>query len=122
MSIYQEIIMNHYHHPHNYGALPQPDADVNIVNTSCGDSIRVTVTSDGTTIRDVAFEGHGCAISTAAASLLTDHIKGMSFDAVRKLTTHDVLTLLGISLTPGRLKCALLPLEGIHRAINTLEK
>lgn len=114
--------MDHYHHPHNYGALPQPDADVNLVNTSCGDSIRVTVTSTGTTVKDVAFEGNGCVISTATASLLTDHIKGMSFDAVRQLTIDDILPLLGISLTPGRLKCAMLPLEGIHRAINTLEK
>lgn len=121
MSIYQEIILNHYQHPHNHGVVPDADSDVSVVNSACGDSIRVTLATDGETIINIAFEGHGCAISTASASMLTDHVKNMSLVEARKLTIHDVLKLLGIELTAGRVKCALLPLEGIHTALHKLE-
>jgi nitrogen fixation NifU-like protein len=117
MSIYQEIILAHYHHPHNKGVIPDSDLDAHVVNSVCGDSIRITARLKGNNVIDIAFDGEGCAISTASASMLTEHVKNMSKSQVMKLSKDDVLSLLGIELTPGRLKCALLPLEAIHNAL-----
>ena len=119
-SIYQEIILHLYHHPHNHGHLEKPDADVHVVNSACGDKFRITVRMKKDTVHDVKFEGDGCAISVASASLITDAIKGLSKSDILKLTKDDVLKLLEVELTPTRLKCALLPLEGIHRALATI--
>lgn len=117
MSLYKDIILDHYHSPHNEGILKKPDADVKVVNSVCGDTIRVTLHCSEGTIHDVKFSGQGCAVSIASASMLTDAIKGRSVKTAEKLTKDDVLQLLSIKLTPGRLKCALLPLEAIHKAL-----
>src|SRR3989338_4990320 len=120
MSIYQELILDHYHSPHNSGVLQNYDADVSVANSSCGDKLRITLKVRQEKITDIAFTGEGCAISIAAASMLTDEVKGKDLEAVTGMTKDDVLKLLNIQLTPTRLRCALLPLEGISKAILSL--
>lgn len=111
--LYQEQILDHYHHPHNYGELPHPDERVEGANLSCGDEIVVTVNYRDDRVNEVAFSGRSCAICTAAASMLTDELKGKSIGEIAKLNREDVLRLIGIELSPIRLKCALLPLETV---------
>lgn len=115
MSIYSEIILDHYHAPHNHGEIKSPDLEKTIVNSSCGDKIRFTVTLQNDKIADIKFSGEGCAISIASASMLTDAVKGKTIKSIQKLQSKDVITLLSIDLSPNRLKCALLPLEGIQQ-------
>lgn len=121
MDIYREVILDHYQNPHHHGHLDHPDAQFSDANTACGDEITMQfqVGSDGR-IADVAFEGTGCAISQASASMLTDQVIGMKADDVLKLGRQDVLDNLGgIQLTPVRLKCALLGLGVLKAAVYT---
>ena len=121
MDLYREVILDHYQNPHHAGHLDHPDASYSDANTVCGDEItmELKVGPDGR-ITDVGFEGSGCAISQASASLLTDQIIGMHIDDVLKLGRQDVLDNLGgIELTPVRLKCALLGLGVLKACIYT---
>ncbi len=121
MSIYQEIILDHYQFPHNRGTVPDAHGTCTLSNPDCGDMLTVTLKVDGQQVDDCKFDGQACAISTASASLLTDHIKQMSITQIRDLTGDDVLQLLQIDLSPIRLKCALLPLEAIQKALNEVK-
>lgn len=121
MTIYQEIILDHYHHPHNYGEVDRPDADVSLTNSSCGDKIRLTLKVENEIIQEIAFSAVGCAISMASASILTDHVKGMGAKKVRALDTETLLDLIGIELSPSRIRCALLPLEALSKAVQSLK-
>lgn len=118
MSIYQEIILDHARHPHNKGALAGATNAVGIKNASCGDSLTMTVRVDDGVLIDVAFDGQGCVISQASASLLTDYAKGKRLVDLKKMEKSAILNLLGIELSPNRLKCALLALEGLQKAVN----
>lgn len=125
-SLYRDNILDHFKNPRNFGRLKQPDVSYQLSNPFCGDRIEVEANvkyqnSNVKCIKDIKFYGEGCAISMASASMLTDEVKGMSVWKVNKLTTNDILTLLGVKLTPVRLKCALLPLEVLQRAL-TLER
>lgn len=125
-SFYRENILDHYRNPHNFGKLPQADLNSEEGNPLCGDKIRIQIKltthppaggPQPTTIKDVRFTGDGCAISMASASMLTDKVKGMSIQDVKRLGLEDILSLLGITLTPSRVKCALLALEVLHGAL-----
>ena len=111
MNIYQEDILDHYQNPSNYGALEDPDISYEEDNPLCGDRIRMDLKIEDGIIKDIRFKGHGCTISLAAASMLTEEIKGRSLEEVRKLSRDDILEMLGIPLGPVRLKCALLCLK-----------
>ncbi len=116
MDPYQAQILEHYKEPLNLGLLEQPTYLRHEVNPTCGDDFTFSmhVTVDGI-VDAVGFTGEGCAISTAAASLLSEAIKGKTLAAVLELKPAFVLDLLGIDLGPTRLKCALLPLQAITR-------
>lgn len=121
MDLYREVILDHYQNPHHAGRLDHADASYSDANTLCGDEITMDlkVGPDGR-VTDVGFEGTGCAISQASASLLTDQIIGMHIDDVLKLGRQDVLDNLGgIELTPVRLKCALLGLGVLKACVYT---
>ena len=87
MSIYQEIILDHYRNPHNFGDLEGADAQSSLNNPLCGDEIIMKVKIDNDVITDIKFIGKGCAIFTASASLLTDFSKGKSKKELRSCTS-----------------------------------
>lgn len=109
-SMYRQQILDHYRNPRNYGELNNPTYSHTGENATCGDSIEVDVELDDDESRvvDVRFRGDGCAISQAAASLLTEELKGMTVNKMLELDTDDVLDVLGIEVTPMRIKCAVL--------------
>ncbi len=111
MNIYQEELLDHYENPSNYGTLPDPDISHVEDNPLCGDQIRMDLLIEDDKIKEVRFCGHGCTISLAAASMLTEKIEGKSLDEVKQLTKDDMLDMVGIPLGPVRIKCALLPLK-----------
>lgn len=116
--LYREEILEHYRHPHNFGTLDAPDAMHEGHNPLCGDRITLMLgISDDGRVADVAFNGRGCAISQASASMLTDDIRGRSIAEIAALTTDHVLELLGIEISPARLKCALLSLDTLQKAL-----
>lgn len=116
MDLYHEQILEHYRQPLNFSLLDQPSYQREEWNPTCGDkfTFSIHVTAAGI-IDQVGFSGEGCAISTAAASLLSEAIKGKPLLEVLELKPDFVLHLLGIDLGPTRLKCALLPLQAITR-------
>ena len=118
MDIYREIILDHYKHPRNFGSLKKPTATAYALNATCGDKIQMDVMIKNGKITDVKFSGNGCAISQASASMLTEKVKSMDAKKIMKLTTDDILNMLETSLTPSRVKCAVLPLEVLQKAIN----
>jgi nitrogen fixation protein NifU and related proteins len=116
--LYREEILEHYRRPHNFGTLEEPDAVHEGSNPLCGDRITMmlALSPDGR-VADVAFTGRGCAISQASASMLTDEIRGRSIGDLEALGSQEVLDLLGIDISPARLKCALLSLETLQHAL-----
>jgi nitrogen fixation NifU-like protein len=121
MDMYRELILDHYKHPRNAGHLDHPDTIQSDQNVSCGDSIIMEVSFDTVegkrVLSDVRFSGSGCAINQASASMLTEKAKGKSLEEIQSYTTDDILELLGTQLTPTRIKCAVLPLEVLQKAI-----
>jgi nitrogen fixation NifU-like protein len=111
-SIYREQIIDLYENPMNYGELEQADFVYEEDNPLCGDVIQIAVRLDeNQRVADVKWEGQGCAISQASASLLTEEIKGMTLDEVKEFSKDELLDLLGIQLSMTRVKCALLSLK-----------
>ncbi|MGB9986921.1 iron-sulfur cluster assembly scaffold protein [Salarchaeum japonicum] len=108
--MYRQQILDHYKNPRNYGELPDPTFTHEGYNPSCGDEIEfdVELADDGETIESVAWDGDGCAISQASASMLSGELPGMTLDEVDDLDRDDVLDLLGVEVTPMRIKCAVL--------------
>jgi nitrogen fixation NifU-like protein len=115
--LYRDYILEHYRHPHNFGILEDPDARAEGANPLCGDRITMMLRIRDGLISEVAFTGRGCAISQAAASLLSDEIKGKPVAEVTGMTAADALELLGIEISPARLKCALLGLDVLGHAL-----
>lgn len=120
--IYKQNILNHYKHPHNKGKLDNFSVKKDGANPSCGDAVVLYISVEDGVIKDVSFEGNGCAISQAATSMLTDKIKGMLLNYVKLLTPGDIYTMLGVTISPGRVKCALLSYGALCGAIETFEK
>ncbi|MEI6532944.1 MAG: SUF system NifU family Fe-S cluster assembly protein [Candidatus Roizmanbacteria bacterium] len=117
MSIYQEIILDHYQYPHNHGHLTEPNYKTKVNNPLCGDEIEMEVNISNNQVEQISFFGHGCAISQASASILTDFVKGKSVSELQNLQKDSIMNLLGIELSPNRLKCALISLEALHKLL-----
>ncbi|MBU1118292.1 SUF system NifU family Fe-S cluster assembly protein [Patescibacteria group bacterium] len=117
MTIYQDIIVDHYRNPRNKGVLEDATISESLKNYSCGDTITVYLNVQDDTITDVRFKGSGCAISQAAASILLENIKGKSINEVKKLTYSDIQELLGVKLSPARVKCAELALKAVQKGV-----
>ena len=110
--LYRELIIDRYKNPHFRGALDPHDITFEDDNPLCGDHIRIDLRIDGDNkVSEVAFDGHGCAISQASADLLAESVLGKTLDEVKKINKQDILDMLGIELGPVRLKCALLSLK-----------
>lgn len=117
MSIYQEQILEHYHNPCNNKILDNATNSESANNPTCGDKIRIDIILNNDIISDISFSGEGCAISQATASMLTKKVKGKHINVLKKMQKDDILSLLGITLSHTRLKCALLSLEVAQKAI-----
>ncbi len=115
--LYRDYILEHYRRPHNFGVLEDATTKYEGANPLCGDRITMMLGIRDGIVADVAFTGRGCAISQASASLLTDEVKGKSVAEVARLTSADLLELLGIEISPARLKCALLSLDTLEHAL-----
>ena len=133
--LYQEVILDHNKHPHNFGELNGADRHADGFNPLCGDKLVVYVNLDGDTITDVRFEGSGCAISQASASLMTDSVKGKTLAEVRELfarflnivTDEDaeddarvrgkLAVFAGVRDYPARVKCASLAWHTLRAAV-----
>ena len=116
--MYKEQILELYKNPNNFGELPNFTNEHHEFNPLCGDEIIVQLIIKENKVKDIKFQGHGCAISIASASLLTDKIKNKDVKEIQKLNFEDVKKLLGIDITYQRIKCATLALEALKRAIN----
>ncbi|NNM58586.1 MAG: SUF system NifU family Fe-S cluster assembly protein [Legionellales bacterium] len=134
-SLYQEVIVDHNRQPRNFGRLPHPTHHAEGFNPLCGDAINLDLAIDNNTIDAISFDGHGCAISTASASLMTEILKGKTMQEAEKLFQlfHDALVndhcddiealgklqvLLGVKDYPARIKCATLAWHALHAALH----
>ncbi len=115
--LYRELILDHYQHPHNHGEIPDADITYEDSNPLCGDRIRIDIKTKNNIVTDVKFNGKGCAVSQASASMLTDELIGKSLDEIKNMDKQFILDMLGIPLGPTRIKCALLPLKVIKSGV-----
>jgi len=116
--LYREYILDHYAHPRNWGRLVEPDIVGDADNPSCGDQVRIEIGLDAARrVGQVAFEGEGCMISMAAASILTEHVKGKSLEELAALTEEDMLALMDAPVGLTRRRCALLSLQVLQSGI-----
>ena len=121
--MYQENILDHYKNPRNFGKIENASVHHHEYNPLCGDEIEMfLVLDENRKVVDVKFNGHGCAISQASASMLTEQIKGKNIDELKKMTKENILEMLGIPISPVRLKCALLSLDTLKNSILIFEK
>ena len=132
--LYQEIIVDHNRSPRNFGVIDDADKILEGFNPLCGDKLKLYIKTDGHNINDIAFDGSGCAISIASASLMTDAMKNKSIDEAESLFNefHALITteekfdskhlgkltvLAGVKDFPGRVKCASLCWHTLHSAL-----
>lgn len=118
MSIYQELILDHYHNPRHHGSLEHPTHQSDARNISCGDVLHMDISLENGIIEEIKWKGSGCAISQASTSMLAEYVTKKSAEEIQSLTKDDVIQLLGIELSPNRLKCAILSLETLHKTLN----
>lgn len=134
--LYRDVIVDHNRNPRNFRPMPDADAHAEGFNPLCGDRLTLYVKLDGETIRDVAFQGSGCAISVASASLLTESVKGKTVPEAERLfaSMHELLTrddstvdvaslgklgaLSGVRAFPARVKCASLCWHTLDAALH----
>ncbi len=114
---YREYILEHYRNPRNYGKLEQPSVHAEDTNPLCGDQLGIDLLVEGDHVSEVRFQGRGCAISQAAASMLSEMIEGKTVAEVVALGKSDVLEALGVPISPARMKCAFLSLRVLHRGL-----
>lgn len=120
--MYQERIMDHYECPYHRGTLAAPMLECHNHNPLCGDDVRIQARVDAEgRVLEAYFEGEGCVISLAAASMLMEAVEGKSLAEIKGMTRQDMLDLLGIRLTTMRVKCAMLPLRTFEKAIKLYE-
>lgn len=121
--MYQENILDHYKSPRNFGKIENATVHHHEYNPLCGDEIDMfLVIDENKRIVDVKVYPRGCAISVASASMLSEQIKGKDIDELKAITKEGILEMLGIPISPVRLKCALLSLDTLKNSILIFEK
>ncbi len=122
MDMYAEEIISHYEYPHNKGRMERPSASFHDNNPLCGDDMTIYLKISGQKISEAMFDGSGCAISMASASMLTDEVKGKSLAEVGEMDARSIISMLGIDPGPARLKCATLSLRTLKEALLSYRK
>jgi len=112
--MYREHILELWKNPLNFGSLENATHEHEKNNTLCGDEIKVQLIVKNNKIENVKFSGTGCAISIASASLLTNKIKNLDISEVKNLASGEIIKMLHIPISPGRIKCATLSLEALR--------
>lgn len=120
--LYRDYILEHSRRPHNFGVIEDASASFEGSNPLCGDRITLQIGIRDGIVERVGFTGRGCAISQASASLLTDEVKGKPLTEVEAFRADDLLDLLGIEISPARLKCAMLSHETLRHALDELSE
>lgn len=118
-ALYSEKLLDHFRRPRNYGALTDPDISYESFNPLCGDRIRIELKIENKSVKDVRFKGDGCAISIAAASLLTEILLNTDPD---KISDDQLIAALESDIKPARIQCALLPLEALRAGLKTYDR
>ena len=122
-AMYREELLEYYNHPTNRGTIANATIRFSDQNPLCGDKIELFVkldVQDGK-IRQVKFQGSGCVISMASASMIGEYVEGKTITEIKNMTRDDMLLLLGIQLTPSRVKCAMLALTALKKGIIAYE-
>ena len=118
MDLFSEIIIDHYKHPSHKGHLKNPSVLIKEVNPLCGDKLEISLDIDEKgKIKDIGINPQGCAISTASASMISDKIIGKSLKDIEKISEKEIFKMLGIEVNPARVKCAMLPVVTIKKAL-----
>jgi nitrogen fixation protein NifU and related proteins len=118
MSEYKEIIIDHYKSPRNTGEIAGADRVIDEANSSCGDLIKIFVKISDGKIMDMKWQGVGCAISTAGASMLSEKVVGMNKEDLVKFGEDGVVEMLGGEINAGRMKCATLAFRGLLKVFS----
>ncbi|SRR5690625_3859226 len=139
-TLYRQVIMDHYKHPRNRGVLDNSDLIVEMNNPSCGDRIMLHLHVADGEIKDVKFEGEGCSISMASASMMTQAVKGKKVSDALSISSYfskmmigeevdvgnldlaDIQALQGVSKFPARIRCATLAWEALEKGVNHNDK
>ncbi len=115
--LYKEVLLEHYRNPVFKGKMIKPDIHKEDSNPLCGDILEIFVRVKKDVIKDIRFDGKGCAISMASADILAEHLKGKKIEYAKNMTREEMLELLGINVTVQRVKCAMLALSTIKKGI-----
>jgi nitrogen fixation NifU-like protein len=116
-ALYSDTLLDHFRNPRNYGSLHSPDTAYEEFNPLCGDRIRIELKINDNHVTAARFVGDGCAISIAAASLLTELVLGVEIDPDAMISNEELLASLKSDIKPSRMKCALLPLEALRSCV-----
>jgi nitrogen fixation NifU-like protein len=117
MDLYQQNILDHYHRPHNRGDLLESTHQGEMSNPLCGDKVVLNLVIKDDKIIDVKWNGEGCVLTQAASSMLTDTLINQTLETAQKITSEELIKILGVPLSPSRIKCALLPLEALQKVL-----
>lgn len=115
--IYREHLIELYKSPNNYGTLKDPSAKATEQNMNCGDEITIELLVKDGIVKDAKFNGSGCVMAVVSASMLTEKLQGMKVSYAKALDRNDIFDMLKVKLSPARIKCALLPLEALRKAL-----
>jgi len=118
-ALYSDILLDHFRHPRNYGSVVAPDISNEQFNPLCGDRIRIELKLDNSIVNEARFKGDACAISTAAASLLTELILGTDIAELAGISDARLISALESNIQPARLQCALLPLQALREGLKS---
>lgn len=133
-NLYRQVILDHSSHPHHRGTLTESTSRIELNNPTCGDVIELQVEVKEGIIKNIAFNGNGCSISTASASMMTDAVMGKSVEEAQQLITDfsqlvqgkdvkaidqlgDAAMLSGVAKFPARIKCATLGWKALEKAM-----
>ncbi|HXW85977.1 MAG TPA: iron-sulfur cluster assembly scaffold protein, partial [Candidatus Bathyarchaeia archaeon] len=122
MNLYHTLLTDHYRNPRHYGSMANAHFESALHNPSCGDEVRFWARIDHDTIKTISFEGKGCVISMASASLLAEYAHGHSLHELAQCNGNFMQTLIAMPLGPVRLKCALLSLQALQTGIQLFKK